>query len=322
MIFCQYDLFLGIGAAYGRTIAVSTRGVNLSGTDALNPGYFMGMLLVRSTQYLTFVWPGGAHQPFIVHTGNHVLELPIAIPIAHLRIKCLNARCYDDRGYFYFYLLRRLFEIDGLILTDSFADTTFLLFKVKTAFIYISDKGNGLSEIDMDGFILRYFLIKLIRIFDRTVFNTGRTTRAFVLLNISGLSIQGYLEVPCFSFYTVNFSIGQDLYIGMPADLDQFGREYSDGAVIGGKGLVKLGHMAANGRCLVDQVNLKTSSGKIERGLNTADPSTDNHHISKITACESITDAVRKTFTNLVFNYFERFFHFPCPLWSFVSLGQ
>jgi hypothetical protein len=32
------------------------------------------------------------------------------------------------------------------------------------------------------------------------------------------------------------------------ADLDHLGCEYSSGAVIGGKGLVKLGHMAANGR--------------------------------------------------------------------------
>ena len=75
----------------------------------------------------------------------------------------------------------------------------------------------------MDGFILRYFLIKLIRIFDRAVFYTGRTARAFFLYNVSGLLGQSYLEVSCFPFYTVNFSIGQDLYIWMPADLDQFG---------------------------------------------------------------------------------------------------
>ena len=73
----------------------------------------------------------------------------------------------------------------------------------------------------------------------------------------------------------------------MPADLDQFGREYSNGAVIGGKGLVKLGHMAANGRCLVHQINLKTRSGKIKRGLDPADPSTDHHHISKMAVCET-----------------------------------
>jgi len=262
----------------------------------------MGMLLVGSTQDLTFVWPGGAHQPFIVHTGYHVLKLSVAIFIPHLRIKCLKAGRQNDRPYFYFYLLRRLIEIDGVILTDSFANTTFLLFKVKTAFIDIRDQGNCLSEIDMDGLILRYFLIKWIRVFDRAVFYAGRTTRAFALFDISGLFNQRYLEVSCFPLYTVNFSIRQDLYIGMPADLDQFGRKYSDGAVIGGKGLVKLGHMAANGRCLVDQVNLKTRGGKIKRGLNTADPSADNHYVSKITVCE--------TFAKL-FNLF--FFHFLSP---------
>ena len=264
----------------------------------------MGMLLVGSTQDLTVVWPGGAHQPFVVHTGDHVRKLTVAIFIPHLRIKWLNARRQNDRPYIYFYLLRLLFEIDGLILTDRFANTTFLLFKVKTAFINIRHKGNGLMEVDMDGFILRYFLIKWIRVLDRAVFDAGRTTRAFALCNISGLFNQRYLEVSCFSFYTVNFSIRQDLYIGMPSDLDQFGREYSDGAVIGGKGLVKRGHMAANGRCLVDQVNLKTRSGKIKRGLNTADPSTDNHHISKITASETLVNTFRETSTKLVFNYF------------------
>ena len=91
-------------------------------------------------------------------------------------------------------------------------------------------------------------MIVWIRDLDRAVLNTGRTARAFVLDNVSGLFIQGDLEVSCFPFYTVNFGIGQDLYIGMPADLDQFRREYSHGAVIRGIGLVKLGHLAANGR--------------------------------------------------------------------------
>ena len=82
----------------------------------------------------------------------------------------------------------------------------------------------------------------------RTVLYADSTTRAFVLSYVSGFFIQGDLEVSCLPGYTVNFSIGQDFYIGMPADLDQFGREYSHGAVIGGIGLVKLGHLAANGR--------------------------------------------------------------------------
>ena len=118
-----------------------------------------------------------------------------------------------------------------------------------------------MSEVYMDGFVLRYLLIVLIRVFDRAIFYTGGTTRAFVLQNIPGLFDQLYLEVSYFPFYTVNFSVGEDLYVGMPADLDQFRREYSHGAVIGGKGLVQLGHVAPNARRLFNEVNLETGGG-------------------------------------------------------------
>ena len=91
-------------------------------------------------------------------------------------------------------------------------------------------------------------MIVWIRDLDRAILYTGSTTRAFVLFDVSGLFIQGDLEVACCSIYSLNFSISQDLYIGMPADLDQFGREYSHGAVIRGIGFVKLGHLAADGR--------------------------------------------------------------------------
>ncbi len=280
----------------------------------------MRMLLVRSTQDLSLVRPGGAHQPFIVHTGDHVLKLSVTISVPHLRINWFKARRQDDRPNMDVHPLRCLIEIDGLILTDRFANTTFLLFKVKAAFVDVGDQGNGLSKVDMDSFILRDFLIELIRVFDRAVFNAGRTTPAFVLYNISGLLQQGDLELSCFSFYSVHFSVGQNLYIGMPADLDQFGCKDSDGAVVGGKGLVKLGHMAANGRGLVDQVNLKTRTGKIKRGLNTADPSADNHHVSKMAACETFSNTVCETFTDLVFNVSQLFLHLLSPRW--VSLEQ
>jgi hypothetical protein len=50
-------------------------------------------------------------------------------------------------------------------------------------------------------------------------------------LKISGLSLYfGYLGE------------GYKLYVQMPADLDQFGRDNSHGTVIGGKSLVQLGH--------------------------------------------------------------------------------
>jgi hypothetical protein len=78
----------------------------------------------------------------------------------------------------------------------------------------------------------------------------------------------------------------------MPADLDQFGREYSHGTVIGRKRLVELGHVAAYGGRSFDKVNLETGNGKIKRRLNAADPPTHHHDISKIT--------VAKTFAQLL----------------------
>ena len=79
----------------------------------------------------------------------------------------------------------------------------------------------------MDGFIVRYFLVELIGVLNRAIFYTGRTTRTFLLDNVSGLLGQGYLKISCLPLYTVNFSVCQNLYIWMPADLDQFGRENS-----------------------------------------------------------------------------------------------
>jgi hypothetical protein len=62
----------------------------------------------------------------------------------------------------------------------------------------------------------------LIRVFDRAVFYAGSTTCAFVFFDIPGLLIQRYGKVSFFSCYTVNFSIGEYLNVGMPADLGQF----------------------------------------------------------------------------------------------------
>jgi hypothetical protein len=74
----------------------------------------------------------------------------------------------------------------------------------------------------MYGFVLRYSLIKLVGVCYRAVFYTGSAARTFVLYNVPGLPNQRYFEVSCLSCYVVNFSIRQYLYIGMPADLDQF----------------------------------------------------------------------------------------------------
>jgi hypothetical protein len=131
-------------------------------------------------------------------------------------------------------------------------------------------------------FIVRYLLIVLIRVLGRAIFYTGGTTRALVLKNVPWFLDQGYLKVSYIPFYTFDFSIGEDFYIWVPADLDQLWREYSHGAVISWKRLVQLRHVAANAWSFFNQVDFEPGRGKIKRGLNAADSSTNNHYISKI----------------------------------------
>jgi hypothetical protein len=80
-----------------------------------------------------------------------------------------------------------------------------------------------LRKVNVDRLVFRYFLIELIRIFHRTVFDTCPTAGTFVFDNIPGFRFQGYLEVTLVAFYGVNFRKCQNLYVWMPADLDQFG---------------------------------------------------------------------------------------------------
>jgi len=252
----------------------------------------MGMLLVGGTQYLTFVRPGGAQKPFEVHAGHNVLHPAVAVFVAHLGIERLKAGRQNDGPYVDIDLLRLLLEIDGVVLADVFADAALLLFQVKTALIDIGDKRDGLRKINMDGFVLRYLLIEFVRVMNRAVFSTGRAPRAPVLYDVPGVLDQRDPEVSRLAFDTVNFGMRQDLYVRMPADLDQFGREYSHGAVIGREGLVELGHVAANGGGFLDQIHLEPGGRKIKGGLNAADPAADHHDISKFPVYKTLAKLV------------------------------
>jgi hypothetical protein len=74
---------------------------------------------------------------------------------------------------------------------------------------------------------------------------TGRT---FGSINKTWGFTDSNLEIPFIAFNLLYIGTGDQVDIKMPADLDQFGRENSHGTVIGGEGLVQLGHNPTNGR--------------------------------------------------------------------------
>ena len=78
MVLREDDLLLGVGAADGRAVAVAALD-DLAGADALDPGDLVGMLLVGGAQDLTGVGAGGAEEPLVVHAGDDVRELAVAV---------------------------------------------------------------------------------------------------------------------------------------------------------------------------------------------------------------------------------------------------
>jgi hypothetical protein len=79
--------------------------------------------------------------------------------------------------------------------------------------------------------------------------------------------MEGDLEVARLAVNFFNLGQGMDLDIGVPADLDQLGGNYSHGAIIGGEGLVDLGHFAADGRAFFHQMDVVTGVGQVQGGL-------------------------------------------------------
>jgi hypothetical protein len=66
----------------------------------------------------------------------------------------------------------------------------------------------------------------------------------------------------------------------MSTDIHQLGRENSQRAVIGGKGLVKLGHLSADAGQAFHHKSLEPHFRKIQRGLNSRNAASDYKDVS------------------------------------------
>jgi hypothetical protein len=88
------------------------------------------------------------------------------------------------------------------------------------------------------------------------------------------------LKVTLFPCNALDIGKGDQLYVNVPADLDQFGRDNSHGAVICGEGLVQLGHNPANGGGSFNQIYVKAGVGQIQGALHPGNASADHQHRS------------------------------------------
>ena len=96
---------------------------------------------------------------------------------------------------------------------------------------------------------------------DRTLFRTGAAAGTEVFVHVAGFIAHLELESTHLTAHLFNLAVGQEIDFGMPTGIQQLGRENSDGAIVRGKGLVQLRHLATNARQCFHQVDLDTHLG-------------------------------------------------------------
>ncbi len=71
---------------------------------------------------------------------------------------------------------------------------------------------------------------------------TYPATRTFIRVNIARVVDQGNRKIAGVTLNGFYFTVGNQVYVQVLADLDQFGRDNSHGTIICWKGLIQLCH--------------------------------------------------------------------------------
>jgi hypothetical protein len=108
-------------------------------------------------------------------------------------------------------------------------------------------------------------------------FGTVAASSAPGFIDVPRGFVEGNREISFGPLDLFNFRAGDEIDIQMPADLDQFRRDNSHGAVIGGEGLVQFAHNPADCRGFLDEMNQVSGIGKIKGCLHSGNPSADHH---------------------------------------------
>jgi hypothetical protein len=120
----------------------------------------------------------------------------------------------------------------------------------------------------------------LIRNFRRALRRAIAAGDALFHVDKTGAFGDGDSEVALTAGYGLDIGKSMELDILMPADLDQFGRDYSHRAIIRRKGLVQLGHHAADGGRLFNDVHIIAGICKVKGSLHTGNATSDYYHRS------------------------------------------
>jgi len=200
----------------------------------------------------------GAQKSFKFHGGNHIVDTVVTVFRDYRRVEDIVSSGQNDSAYLQVQQLVLLFEVNSVCLANLGTDAAlFPLTQLATVLsINAVGGGNALGKILIYGRPLAQPLIVCIFNSGWTLLHAGTAASAKVLVYIACLFTNLYLECTHLAVYLFHFAVGEEIDFWMPTGIQQLRRENSDGAVVGGKGLVQLSHFAADTRELFHQMDL------------------------------------------------------------------
>jgi len=137
--------------------------------------------------------------------------------------------------------------------------------------------GDGLGEMPEGGLPVVEVLVEIGGDRDGADACAVAASRALGEIDVPGRFCELDGEPAGLAFDGFHRPAGQDLHVGVPADLDELGGEDAGRTVVGGKRLVELGHDPADADPVLDHVDLHPGIRKVQGGLDTGDAGPHHH---------------------------------------------
>ena len=241
---------------------------------ALDEGDAGGDVAIRRALHPPLEGAGSGQDALELDAGHHVGVAPVAILTLQPSIELLETRGQDDGSH------AELLRLLMVVVPDGIGQAQVLAQPAADALFPVNGEGqrHGLGVPDVHRCALAQPLVEDIHGAHRAGTSAHPAAGAPLQVNVPRLLLYLDGEVTHLAGDPRHLGAGHDLDVQMPPALHQLGGQDAHRAVVGGEGLVQLGHHPADGGRRLHQVDLEAGFGQVERGLDAADPPPDDHH--------------------------------------------
>src|SRR5665647_1914304 len=276
----EHRIFGRVHATYAAAVWVSA--AHVARTDALDVGDALGALVVGAPLQVAAGGAARVDEPLVLHRVDDVVEPAVAVLSDRRGVVHVETRGDDDGSYLEAERLVFLLEVDRAALARLDALALALAAREEQAALLVDDRDarDSLHEGNVGRSPRSEVLVPLVG------YLPGQGARlrarvaagALLLIHVACVLEDLHLEVAGLAGKPFDLRVGDDVDVGVVEAGDHLGRQDADRAIVGREHFVQQRHAAADGRLLLDHVDVHAFVGEVEGGLDAADAAADDQN--------------------------------------------